>query len=121
LITVTPLSTRDRTPGLSGTVSQPGIPVIVTVGDQTLNAVNNGDGTWTLPDDSLTVLEDGVYDVVAVARGIVDGTDTTVNELVVDTLGPSITIGGPNVPATQNGPVSFNVHYGEGAVVGLDE
>ena len=42
-----------------------------------------------------------------------------VNELAIDTLGPSLVVGGPSILATQTGPVSFNLHYGGGAQVGL--
>ena len=119
LVTVARLATRDRTPPLTGTVSVPGIPVSVSVGSQTLPATNNGDGTWTLADNSLAALDDGVYDVFVVAQGTVNGNDATINELTIDTLGPSLMVGGPSVAATQTGPISFNLHYGAGAQVGL--
>ncbi|MBX3177021.1 MAG: hypothetical protein KF886_06665 [Candidatus Hydrogenedentes bacterium] len=118
-ITVNPLTSRSRTPALSGTVSDPAAPVRITVAGQTHGAANNGDGTWALPANTLAPLADGVYDVIAVAEGSVSATDATVNELVIDTVGPSLVISGPNVPETQVGPVSFNLHYGPDAQVGL--
>ena len=121
LITVDRLTTRDRTPALSGTVSVPGIGIFVTVGSQTHPATNNDDGTWTLADDTLAALDEGVYDVVAEAIGAVISTDSTINELAVDTFGPTVTIGGPSVAETKSGPVSFNIHYGPDAQVSLVE
>ncbi len=119
LITVNRLSTRDRTPALSGTVSAPGIGILISVGGQTHSATNNDDGTWTLANDTLSPLDEGTYDVAAEALGVVTSTDSTVNELKIDTLGPSVEISGPSVSATQSGPVSFNIHYGPDAKVGL--
>ncbi|MFC1586328.1 DUF2341 domain-containing protein, partial [Fibrobacterota bacterium] len=89
------LSTNDNTPALTGTVNDNTASVTLSVGGQTgLAAVNNGDGTWTLADNTLTVLSDGTYNVVATAADSVGntGTDGTGNELTVDATAPVITI-----------------------------
>jgi hypothetical protein len=60
-IGVTNKTTNDATPSLSGTVNDAGatISISVTVSGQTHTATNNGNGTWTLADKTLTSLATG--------------------------------------------------------------
>ena len=58
VVTVDPLITNDNTPQLTGTVDDPTAVVEVTVNGNTYLATNNGDGTWTLPDDTIAALGD---------------------------------------------------------------
>ncbi|NUG02995.1 hemagglutinin/hemolysin-like protein, partial [Acinetobacter oleivorans] len=53
------VSTNDTTPALTGTIDDPAATVVVTVDGINYNATNNGDGTWTLADNTLPVLADG--------------------------------------------------------------
>ena len=87
VVTVDALTTTDATPGLSGTVDDPAATTSVTVGAQTMDATNNGDGTWTLADDTLAALQGGQYDVTVGATDDAGniGTDISTNELVVVT------------------------------------
>lgn len=91
---VDPFLTRDRTPPLTGTVSHPTATVEVTVNGQTVAALNNGDGTWVLADDLLDTLVDSTYDVAVALLDSVGhtGTDTTLNELVVDATPPLVSV-----------------------------
>ncbi len=118
LITVDTLQSRDRTPALTGTVDQPDVAITIAVDGQLHDATNNGDGTWTLADNTLTPLVEGVYDVVANANG---ATDATVNELTIDTFGPSVLLSGPSISNTKTGPVSFSVRYDGASFIGLLE
>ncbi len=98
LITTPPtadaLLTNDPTPELTGTVPAAGAAVSVTVAGQTLSATNNGDGTWTLPNDALAPLAEGTYDVAVRATDPAGNflIDATANELVVDLTPPSVTV-----------------------------
>jgi hypothetical protein len=95
VVTVTPLTTKDNTPQLTGTVDDPAVTIKVTVNGQTYTAKNNGDGTWTLADKTITTpLPDGIYNVTATATDPVGnvGTDNTTNELTVDTKAPIVTV-----------------------------
>lgn len=93
-VTVSALATSDSRPALSGTVSTPAATVRVDVGGQlNLVAVNNGNGTWTLPNDTINpALADGTYDVLVRATTSGTGTDSTANELVIDTSAPVVTV-----------------------------
>ncbi|MEM7256069.1 MAG: Ig-like domain-containing protein, partial [Pseudomonadota bacterium] len=94
--TSTPLTTANTTPVISGTANPgPGETLTVTVNSVTYmvgdgHLVNNGDGTWDL---SIPVaLADGTYEVttsVEDAAGNIS-TDTSSNELVIDTTAPII-------------------------------
>ncbi|GAB4190928.1 MAG: hypothetical protein Kow00105_05130 [Phycisphaeraceae bacterium] len=95
-VTVDSLATSDATPELTGTVSDAQATIEVTVDGQTHQAINHGDGTWTLPDNTITVaLADGVYDVMVSATNLAQppavGNDATVNELRIDTINPVVT------------------------------
>ncbi|WP_420908883.1 Ig-like domain-containing protein, partial [Acinetobacter modestus] len=56
VVTLTDLSTNDQTPALSGTIDDPTATVVVNVNGTDYTATNNGDGTWTLADNTLPSL-----------------------------------------------------------------
>ncbi len=85
-ITVNALTTADSTPPLSGTISNAAASIAITVNNVAYQAVNQGAGTWLLPNHSIaTPLADGVYDVQATAtvNGATVATDDTQGELTV--------------------------------------
>ena len=91
-VTVDMLITTDDTPQLTGTVSDPAATIEVEVAGNSYAAVNNADGTWTLPDDVIDPpLASGIYDVDVTATNAAgsDGRDTTMGELIVDLASPS--------------------------------
>ncbi|MGB3492731.1 MAG: Ig-like domain-containing protein [Elainellaceae cyanobacterium] len=92
-ITVTPLTTRDTTPQITGTVNEPGANITVQLNGTVYGATNNGDGTWSL-NNVIVALADGTYDVAATATDATGNvaTDTTVDELVIDTAPPGVTV-----------------------------
>src|SRR5262249_47899802 len=80
---------------LSGTIDDPNAILVVTVAQHGYVAVNNGDGTWTLPANMIYPgLTDGTYDVALAARDRAGNTghDTSSNELVIDTVAPVVTV-----------------------------
>ncbi|MDY6835137.1 MAG: DNRLRE domain-containing protein, partial [Chloroflexota bacterium] len=94
-ITVDILTTNDTTPQLTGTVDDTAATIIVAVDGDGYAATNNGDGTWTLPDNTITPpLSQGTYDVAVTATDTADNTDTdsTTDELVIDTSAPVVTV-----------------------------
>jgi len=93
-ITVDRQRTTDHTPPLSGKVSDPNVSVKVAINGGLRNierkyydAVNNKDGTWSLPDNTLHELTDGVYDIVAIATDSegIEYEDKTEDELIIYT------------------------------------
>jgi len=91
MLTVDTLVTNDATPELMGTVDGPDVAIEVTVDGSTYAATNHGDGSWTLADDTISpALADGTYDVALTATDLAGnvGTDTTTNELTIETEGP---------------------------------
>jgi len=104
VVTVDTLVTSDTTPELTGTVSDAGATISVNVGGADYAATNNGDGTWTLADDSVAALGEGVHDVtVTVTLGALTNTDDTFNELTIDTIAPVVTMDGRD-PTAQTQP-----------------
>ncbi|MGN8009910.1 Ig-like domain-containing protein, partial [Acinetobacter sp. 22301] len=81
--------TNDSTPALTGTVSDPTATVVVNVDGVDYPAVNNGDGTWTLADNTLPALTDGPHTITVTATDAAGnaGTDTAV--VTVDTTAPA--------------------------------
>ncbi|MEO9393399.1 Ig-like domain-containing protein, partial [Acinetobacter baumannii] len=67
VVTFADVSTNDTTPALTGTIDDPTATVVVTVDGVDYPAVNNGDGTWTLADNTLPVLADGPHTVSVTA------------------------------------------------------
>lgn len=98
VVTVTPLSTKDDTPALSGTVDDPTAAVGVTIGGRTYMAVNQGNGIWTLADNTIwPALPRGVYDVLVTAIDPLGnvGVDATLGELDIDFVAPTLLSWGP--------------------------
>ena len=68
VITADSLVTLDTTPPLTGTIDDALANVTVFIGNYSYPALNNGDGTWSLPDNAITqVLGPASYHVRAVA------------------------------------------------------
>jgi hypothetical protein len=94
-IGVNALATSDAAPAISGTVSSTSATIAVKIAGNYYTAINNGDGTWTLPKGAIvSPLANGAYDVVAIA---IDASgnisvDTTSSELVVDTVLPTSSV-----------------------------
>lgn len=93
VVTVDSLLTNDDTPQLTGTVNDPAAIILVTVAGNIYAAVNNGDGIWTLADDTISpALVDGMHDVAVTATDAAGstGTDATIAELAVTVTPPII-------------------------------
>jgi hypothetical protein len=87
-------TTADTTPALGGTIDDVTATLQVMVNGNTYAATNIGDGTWTLPDNTISpALTDGTYDVTVVATDTAGNvtTSTTVGALVINTVTPDTT------------------------------
>ncbi|MEQ1067951.1 Ig-like domain-containing protein, partial [Acinetobacter chenhuanii] len=91
-VTVTAALTNDSTPPLTGTVNDPAAKVVVTVDGVNYPATNNGDGTWTLADNTLPALTDGPHNVTVTATDPAGNVGTTTGVLNVDTVAPTVTL-----------------------------
>ncbi|MDP7811527.1 Ig-like domain-containing protein, partial [Acinetobacter pittii] len=83
------VSTNDNTPALTGTVSDPTATVVVTIDGVDYPAVNNGDGTWTLADNTLPTLTDGPHTVTVTATDAAGNKGTDTGVVTVDTAAPN--------------------------------
>jgi hypothetical protein len=93
LVTVDSVATPDASPALSGSVDSTDATVTVTVDGGTYDAVNDGEGTWSLDAGIIADLAEGTYDVqVEATVDGVTGTDETLYELVVDMTAPTVTM-----------------------------
>ncbi|PMR67546.1 hypothetical protein C1H66_19655 [Halomonas heilongjiangensis] len=79
------LITNDDSPELTGTVDDPDATITVTVGGVDYEAVNNGDGTWTVADDTLPELSEGDYEVTVTATDQAGNTAIAAGTLTIDT------------------------------------
>ncbi|WP_038405784.1 BapA/Bap/LapF family large adhesin [Acinetobacter baumannii] len=106
--------TNDSTPALTGTVNDPTAIVVVTVDGTDYPAVNNGDGTWTLADNTLPTLADGPHTITVTATDPAGnaGTDTAV--VTIDTTAPNAPVLDP-INATD--PVSGTAEAGSTVTV----
>ena len=85
-VAVDRIRTVDRQPPLSGNVDDPAAIIQITVVGNAYTAVNNADGTWTLPNDTIQPpLSDGLYEVSALAVDTVGNTgkDASCWELMI--------------------------------------
>ncbi|EXC51576.1 bacterial Ig-like domain family protein, partial [Acinetobacter baumannii 99063] len=106
--------TNDSTPALTGTVSDPTATVVVNVDGTDYPAVNNGDGTWTLADNTLPAFADGPHTITVTATDAAGnvGNDTAV--VTIDTVAPNAPVLDP-INATD--PVSGQAEPGSTVTV----
>ncbi len=105
-VTVDSLTTNDTTPELTGTINDDEATIVVTVNETDYPATNNQDGTWTLADGTLAALDDDTYDVTVTGTDALGntGTDTTEDELVIDTIAPVVTADSVTIDLATFGP-----------------
>ncbi len=85
IVTVDPLTDFDTTPELTGTIDDNAASITVDVDIYSEPATNNGDGTWTLVDNTLGALALGTYDVIVTATDSLGNVsnDATADELEI--------------------------------------
>ncbi|MCH7330581.1 beta strand repeat-containing protein, partial [Acinetobacter modestus] len=91
VVTLTDLSTNDQTPALSGTIDDPTATVVVNVNGTDYTATNNGDGTWTLADNTLPLLAIAAYPVTVTATDTAGNIGTDTGTLTIDVTAPTVT------------------------------
>lgn len=120
-VTIQPLRTRDSSPALQGTVNDPNANILVTLNGTDCYATNNGDGTWTLADNSLPIQSNGTYNVSVKAFDLAgnQGDDTTTHELTIDTipLTADIVNVSPDPRTTSTASITLNFNK---AITGFD-
>ncbi|MHB1034284.1 MAG: lamin tail domain-containing protein [Pirellulales bacterium] len=91
-VAVDRLGTGDPSPGLSGTVNNANVAITVRVHGVYYAAINNGNGTWTLPRGLISPLATGTYDVLALASDASGqcAMDTTLGDLTIDASSPTV-------------------------------
>ncbi|HEY9658584.1 MAG TPA: Ig-like domain-containing protein, partial [Allocoleopsis sp.] len=103
IVSVNPLSTADSTPALSGSVDDPNAIVKVKINNGIYTAINQGNGTWSLPDNTIApALIDGTYDIEVTATDQAGNTgkDSSLNELTIKSPVPPV----PPVPPSPEPP-----------------
>lgn len=91
VVTVDELKTNDTTPALTGTVDDTNATVVVTVNGTDYPANNNGNGTWTLADDTLPDLGEGDTTIEVTAVDPAGNTGTIIQNITVDSAVPGVT------------------------------
>ncbi|MGI2784573.1 Ig-like domain-containing protein, partial [Vibrio alginolyticus] len=83
IVTVNEVTTNDTTPVLVGTVNDATANITVTVNGVDYSVTNNGDGSWTLADDTLASLADNSYTVTVTATDEAGNQGTATGTLVI--------------------------------------
>ncbi|MDF2419280.1 Biofilm associated protein, partial [Acinetobacter beijerinckii] len=89
MVTVDDALTNDNTPALTGTVNDPTASIVVTIDGVDYPATNNGDGTWSLADNTVPALTDGDYTITVTATDAAGNVGTATGTLSVDTVAPN--------------------------------
>ncbi|MHA3893264.1 Ig-like domain-containing protein, partial [Acinetobacter sp. GXMZU3951] len=92
VVSLNDLITNDQTPALTGTVDDPTATVVVTVDGNNYIATNNGDGTWTLVDNTLPSLAEATYPITVTATDIAGNEGTDTGSLIINLTTPILTI-----------------------------
>ena len=94
IVTVDSLTTFDTTPALTGTVNDTSASIEVTVDGNNYAATNNGDGTWSLADNTISpALGGGTYEIAVTATDTAGniGNDSSSDEVTIAIAGVTIT------------------------------
>ncbi|QEL16632.1 beta strand repeat-containing protein [Limnoglobus roseus] len=111
--TINAMTTNDATPTLTGTVSEAGSTVTVTVNGQTYTATVTGT-TWSA--NVTATLAAGGYTVTATATdaaGNVGQSATLANGLTIDLTAPTATVSSSATDPTGTNPIPFTVTFNE--------
>ena len=94
VVSVDALVTNDTTPELTGLVDDVNASVSINVGGSDYVATNNGDGTWTLANDAVAALAEGIYNVTVSATDAAGnvGTEANPDELEIDLTLPVVSV-----------------------------
>ncbi|MBF2079997.1 MAG: DUF4347 domain-containing protein [Synechococcales cyanobacterium T60_A2020_003] len=119
VVGIDPVKTNDSSPQIAGTIDNPNAEVSVILDGVTYPATNNGDGTWTIPQGTITKLPAGEYDLKVVATSLAgnEGTlDTATSPigsekpLIIDTTAPE---GNVKISATDEDLGSIKIRFDE--------
>lgn len=102
-------TSEDRSPEISGKVDDPNAKIKIEINGKEYDAINNGDGTWSLPKGSIDNLANGKYDIkikIIDQAGNVSESNATININAKNSLGflipPNtgyLRIGRTNIPS----------------------
>ena len=94
VVSVNALVTNDTTPELTGLVDDVNATVSVNVDGNDYVATNNGNGTWTLANDAVAALAEGIYNVTVSATDAAGnvGTEANPDELEIDVTLPVVSV-----------------------------
>ncbi|WP_199878791.1 beta strand repeat-containing protein, partial [Pseudoalteromonas sp. T1lg88] len=107
-VTINDDVTNDSTPALTGTIDDPEASIVVTVEGVDYTATNNGDGTWTLVDNTLPALMDGSYQVTVTATDAAGNSGMATGNLVIDTSAPTTGDGANSIAFNDGGDELVN-------------
>ena len=108
--------TNDNTPALSGSIDDPTATVVVTINGIDYSAINNGNGTWTLPDDSIAELIDGESVITVIAIDAAGNVGTNTGTILVDTEAPNT----PTIAPTDGMIITGTAEAGSTVEVDVD-
>ncbi|MDC4381952.1 Ig-like domain-containing protein, partial [Acinetobacter baumannii] len=116
--------TNDSTPALTGTVNDPTATVVVNVDGVDYPAVNNGDGTWTLADNTLPTLADGPHTITVTATDAAGNVGTDTGVVTVDTTAPAAPVidpvnGTDPITGTAEAGSTVTVTYPDGSTASV--
>ncbi len=110
VVSINSLLTNDQSPELTGTIDDISAIIQITVDGNNYIAANNGDGTWTLLDNTIfPLLADGTYEIIISTTDLAGnvGNDVTTNELEIDTTPPTLL----NIQTTNIGTSSATITW----------
>ncbi len=121
IVTINSLLTNDTSPELTGTVNDNSAAIEVSINGSTYEADNNGDGTWTLADNTISPLSAGDYEVEVVVSatdlaGNI-GYDSSTKELHIDTVAPTVTEVSPVSTPTRDQTPDYTFNTNEAGVI----
>ncbi|MEQ9306416.1 MAG: Ig-like domain-containing protein, partial [Marinoscillum sp.] len=92
VVTLADLVTNDQSPALDGNIDDDAAYVIVNVEGTDYPAVNNEDGSWSLPQGELADLTEGTYTVTVTGIDDVGNEGTTTATLTIDLTAPVVSL-----------------------------
>ncbi|WP_283201993.1 Ig-like domain-containing protein, partial [Acinetobacter sp. 230853] len=74
---------------MSGTVNDPTARIEVSINGSTYQAINNGDGSWSLADNIIAVLPEGLINVTVTATDAAGNRSAVTGSIRIDTTAPA--------------------------------
>ena len=100
-------------------MDDPDATVVVTINGKEYPATNNGDGTWSIPDNTIDPLSDGENSITVTAKDPAGNEGQGEGVVTVDATAPTITVEAPDLTNDNTPTITGTTNAANGTTISL--